>query len=225
MADAVNCSVCGKKFSGFMSVKTVCDSTKRDFLAYGKDVSCICEKCCFSLKENLLKETEIQKKIISENIESARKYLLDKIYISTTSIDHKYDSKIKGIVTGYSVVGTGPLVEFTSPFIDFLGKESGGYLKKIHQGETSAINMAKLKAIKMGANFIFGANISITEATKGNGMIMVSFVGTAVQTEDKLDSLSNYNEMLQEKNRLDSLPEITIAGDEEEYKRKTAIVS
>ena len=77
----------------------------------------------------------------------------------------------------------------------------------------------------MGANFIFGANISIAEATKGNGMIMVSFVGTAVQTEDKLDSLNNYNEMLQEKNRLDLLPEITIAGDEEEYKRKTAIVS
>ena len=82
-----------------------------------------------------------------------------------------------------------------------------------------------LEAIKMGANFIFGANISIAEATKGNGMIMVSFVGTAVQTEDKLDSLNNYNEMLQEKNRLDLLPEITIAGDEEEYKRKTAIVS
>lgn len=225
MADAVNCSVCGKKFSGFMSAKTVCDSTKQDFLAYGKDVSCVCEKCCFSLKEKLLKEAEMQKKSINENIERTRKDMLDKVCVSTTHMDHKYDDKIKGIVTGYSVVGTGPLVEFTSSIIDFLGKESGSYLKKLNQGEISAINMAKLKAIKMGADFIFGANISVAEATKGNGMLMVSFVGTAVQIGEQSESLNHYNEMLQEKKRLDLLPEITIAENEEAYKMKTATVS
>lgn len=212
-----SCSVCGKKFSGFMSANHVCDSTKRDFAAYGKAVSGVCEKCCSALKDTLLKEVEAQKKELSEHIEKTRNALLQEISISTTSHDHKWDEKIKGIVTGYSVIGTGPLTEITSAWTDFLGTKSGSYLKKIRLGEESAMNMAKLQAAQMGANFISGASISIAEATKGHGMIMVSFVGTAVQMGEPLDIVDEFNKIIEEQNRLNSLPEIRVASREDIY--------
>ena len=213
-----SCSICGKKFSGFMSAKTVCDSTKRDFAAYGKDVSGICEKCCSSLKDNLLKEVEAQKNELAKQVEETKNALLREVSVSTTPHDHKWDDKIKGIVTCYSVIGTGPLTEITSAWTDFLGIESGSYLKKIRLGEESAISMAKFQAAQMGANFISGANIYIAEATKGNGMIMVSFVGTAVQMGEPLKVMDKFYNLLEDKKKINNLPSIVVAETEQVYK-------
>ena len=217
-----SCSVCGKKFSGFMSAKIVCDSTKRDFAAYGKDVSGICEKCCSSLKDNLLKEVEAQKNELAKQVEETKNALLREVSVSTTPHDHKWDDKIKGIVTGYSVIGTGPLTEITSAWTDFLGIESGSYLKKIRLGEESAISMAKFQTVQMGANFISGANISIAEATKGNGMIMVSFVGTAVQIGEPITRLEGFKKIVEQQQKLENLPTIVVAETEQIYKVATA---
>lgn len=82
--------------------------------------------------------------------------------------------------------------------------------------------MAKFQTAQMGANFISGANISIAEATKGNGMIMVSFVGTAVQIGEPITYLEDFKKIVEQQQKLENLPTIVVAETEQIYKVATA---
>ena len=89
------------------------------------------------------------------------------------------DGKDLGIVTGYCILGTGPFSALFSSITDIFGAESNSYLKKAKSAEEAAMTMMKIDAIRKGADAIFCAKISLTEATSGNGMIMVSAQGAA----------------------------------------------
>ena len=47
---------------------------------------------------------------------------------------------------------------------------------------TEALSMMKLEALKLGADAVYCVRINLTEATSGNGMLMVSASGAAVKT-------------------------------------------
>lgn len=206
------CVVCGKSFSGFMSAKRVGQRTRDDFAQYGEDVSNTCEKCCHTLKTKLEEDVAKRKRQLEKRIEELKWNVLNAVSVSTTPHDHKWDANIKGVVTGYSVVGTGPLAEIASAWTDFFGTESNVYLKKIREGENKALTMAKYEAALQGANHISGATLTVSEATKGNGMLIIFVVGTAVQMGEVLENAKELSDSFSEYEKLNKLSMITILG-------------
>ena len=89
-------------------------------------------------QENNKKYNELKAKI-----EREISYLARRIVVCTTNVPEKYSSGIKGLVTGYSVIGTGPLSDFTSSITDLFGIESNSYRDKIKLAEQSAITQQR----------------------------------------------------------------------------------
>lgn len=88
----------------------------------------------------------------------------------------------RGLVTGYCILGTGPLTSLFSAVTDTFGMKSNAYLEKARAAEKEALSMMKLEALKLGADAVYCVRINLTEATSGNGMLMVSASGAAVKT-------------------------------------------
>lgn len=60
------------------------------------------------------------------------------------------------------------------------------------------MNMAKLQCLELGGNLISGLALSVSEATSGNGMLMISCVGTAVRTPHISENFSEYTALKRE---------------------------
>lgn len=86
-----------------------------------------------------------------------------------------------GVVTGYSILGTGPLSEFLSSLTDLTGQESKIYNEKIKLAESNALFKIKEEAYNKDCNAIYNLHINLTEATSGKGMIMLSIYGSATK--------------------------------------------
>ena len=95
-------------------------------------------------------------------------------------------------MSGHSVIGTGPLSSLASAFTDLFGEESLAYQQKIRDAEDKAMLMAKIQAMEKGASLISGMSVSVSEATSGHGMIMVTCVGTAIKTKDTPPEIQEY---------------------------------
>lgn len=200
MPTSDTCQMCGKKFNGlFKNADLPTEEMIRFFAQRGEDVQNTCQICCCKKKALLQNEADSHINEVKNQIENKIREILPSIQCVTIPLSIDNDIEIKGMVSGYSVIGTGPFTEIASAWTDFWGQESGAYFDKIRLGETRAMNIAKLEAIKSGANMIIGANINVSEATKGNGMLIISCVGTAVRCGDLSDDeklLSNlYTEM------------------------------
>lgn len=225
MSDVEKCSECGKKFGGFMGVSHVCDSTHADFVKHGKDVKNVCSICCNAIS-NKIKNDKCEKlKELRNSFNSTQKDILDKVIVFTTPHPIEWQKGIKGIVSGHAVIGTGAVVEIISAWTDFFGKDSLEYAEKITKCEERAIAIAKLKAIDLGANCISGMTISVSEATKGNGMIMVSCLGTALDTGESFESMNKLKEIIKEIEQIENKPNIIIAETEENYEQLFIIES
>lgn len=213
------CSKCGKNFSGMFSVKRVCESTVADFANYGINVQDICTNCCNALKEQVIEKRKSDIKNGKQLFEDLIRATIRNIEIYTTPHDHKYDSGIKGIVSGYSVIGTGLLTEISSAWTDFLGIESNPYHEKIRIAEKKAIDMAKLQAAELGATSISGVRLSLSEATSGNGMLMFSCIGTALRIEKLAEPIDNYLDQKEKIKSTENIPLIVITHAEENYQK------
>lgn len=86
-----------------------------------------------------------------------------------------------GLVTGYCILGTGPISAAISGITDFLGQESSVYFEKIKKAENMALQMMQREAVKKGADAIYNVRINLSEATAGHGMIMIPVSGTAIK--------------------------------------------
>ena len=87
-----------------------------------------------------------------------------------------------GLVTGYCILGTGPFTALFSAVTDTFGIKSNAYLEKARAAEQEALNSLKIEALKKGADAIYCLRLSLTEATAGNGMLMVTVTGAATKT-------------------------------------------
>lgn len=184
MADS--CYKCGKGFSGMFGVTPVGPQSIETIKnTLGVDYSGLCIQCATPLlnKERALRLSEGSASI-KARMEKELEAALDKMTIQTVPHFESLKGEVLGVVSGYSVIGTGVISEFFSSFSDFFGIESQSYLKKIRKGEKSAIFIAKMQALEMGADMISGFTISVAEATSGHGMIMITCSGTAVKTQD-----------------------------------------
>lgn len=183
---AEKCCACGKKIGGLTGYDEA-SSCEKDFMKkmnLWDESKEICTNCARAKIQNATAEyhTALEKE---KNVLSSVSFALpfDKIQTFTSRHPEGWKVEIKGMVSGHSVVGTGPLTAFASAWTDFFGKESTAYLEKIRIGEKNAIISAKMQAFELGATDICDASLAVTEATSGNGMLMVSFVGTAIHVQ------------------------------------------
>lgn len=222
------CRLCGSKFTGMFKVERPCPETERNLLVCGVDASDLCIVCCTKEAE----QAEMQRKLAIDHLK-CRITLLDSeimslvensIPIFTTPHPYEWNAEIKGVATGYSVLGTGIFSEIASDITDMFGAESQVFVSKLREGERRAISSAKVQAIKIGANAISGLSISITEATSASGMLMVSCAGTAIFYEQleqsanpRLDECRTEIERLQAEIAGLSSPKVIIATSSERY--------
>lgn len=106
---------------------------------------------------------------------------IDNMFITT--LQPRGTEKDCGLVSGYCILGTGPISSMLSSITDLLGMRSNAYSEKAKEAERNALAMMKYEALQRGANAVYGVRISLTEATSGKGMLMVSVSGSAMIVE------------------------------------------
>ena len=115
------CSACGRKISVFsgnqQDTYTISQAKQHNVYDEGLCIDCQREKIAQATTGDAPNEFAALK----------RKAVLNKIFVSTEP--KPTDLKDLGMVTGYCILGTGPVSSITSSFADFFGSESAAYLK------------------------------------------------------------------------------------------------
>lgn len=173
------CEICGTKIGGILGVI----QADKDYYERAKSLELILpENLCVQCAEGKLINAEHNYKIEKKKKEDEElKQKLDSMFISPMPVPNNMQDC--GLVTGYSILGTGPLTTFVSSWTDFFGEESKAYHSKIKESENFAIIRMKIEALKMSCSSIYNVRINIQEATSGHGMIMVSVSGAAARNK------------------------------------------
>lgn len=200
------CALCGTKMgNGLFKVAPAYPNHINAFERLGIDASEWCQNCMDTHRKNQIQkiQTEIVKneKILTQLMPT----VLDAIELFTIPPLESWKGVCKGLVSGYSVIGTGPISEILSSWTDFFGAESKSYVNKLHEGKKSAIMGAKIECLEKDADMIVGCHLSIQEATSGHGMLMISCVGTAFQRDELPESTQKATAMIKENKRLTSI--------------------
>ena len=176
MADK-KCSSCGRKIGGVFGQSEPSKYLLDRASELGITHSGECHVCFASLVDQHQPDLDARLRVDREQAERTIKAAMSKMLVTPAQPS---GGKDLGVVSGYSVIGTGVISEITSSFTDFFGMQSDTYLGKIRKAEEFALNMLKLEAFRKGGDSIYCYSISLTEATSGKGMLMVSTSGAAV---------------------------------------------
>lgn len=177
------CAVCGNKIGGLFGLEKPTDEAIEKATSFGVYT----EGSCFSCTVKAINQYAIKHGGTAEDregfiAEEKVRAALKKVFC--TPLSQLSVGTDLGLVTGYCVMGTGPIAEFLSSWADFFGSKSNSYLSKIRKAEKHALDMLKAEAIKKGGNAVYCCHISLSEATSGHGMLMVSATGAAIKTPD-----------------------------------------
>lgn len=195
MADAKTCPVCGKKISGFLSTEPAGQKSIETLKQIGIDIDGLCLYCAQAKLEQEQQQRRDAYAPVADRIEELERIVPGMVIAQTTPHFESQQADVIGIVSGHSVIGTGPISSLASAFTDFFGKDSIAYQEKIRDAESKSMLMAKMQALDMGASLISGMSISVSEATSGHGMIMVNCVGTAIRTKEQSPLILEYLEL------------------------------
>lgn len=105
---------------------------------------------------------------------------------TTSSLGNKNIKEYRGIVFGEVISGIDFIKDFTASITNFTGGRASEYEEELVSARADAINEMMERAKKIGANGLVGVKIdveSITVGEKGQMMIMVVAIGTAVVIE------------------------------------------
>ena len=102
------------------------------------------------------------------------------IVSTTNAIEGKRIVEYKGIVFGEVVSGVNMLKDFTAGMRNFFGGRSAGYEEELQNAREQAIHEMEERAAKRGANAVIGVDVDYEVLGTDNGMLMVTFSGTAV---------------------------------------------
>ncbi len=199
MADAKVCPVCGKKVSGFLSAEPIGPKSIEAMKGIGIDTEGWCLPCAQARLDEERAKSQKAFIPVAERLKELEASIPDMLIAQTTPHFESQQENVVGIVSGHSVIGTGPLSTLASAFTDFFGKESLAYQEKIRDAESKAILMAKMQAVEMGASLISGMSVSVSEAVSGHGMIMVTCVGTAVKAKNPSPLFQEYLDLIKKK--------------------------
>ena len=211
MADAKVCPICGKKVSGFLSAETVGPKTIESMKLIGLDTEGWCLPCAQARLDEERRKREATFAPFAARFEELGKGIVDAILAQTTPHFESEQDRVIGIVSGHSVIGTGPLSSLASAFTDLFGEESLAYQQKIRDAEDRAMLMAKIQAMEKGASLISGMSVSVSEATSGHGMLMVTCVGTALKAKNPSPIIKAYLELRDRKREVEFVQNINVS--------------
>lgn len=197
MADAKVCPVCGKKVSGFLSVETIGPKSIEAMKIIGIDAEGWCLPCAQARLDEERTKCQAAFLPVAERLKDLEASIPDMLIAQTTPHFESQQESVVGIVSGHSVIGTGPLSTFASAFTDFFGEESLAYQQKIRDAESKAILMAKMQAVEMGASL--------------HGMIMVTCVGTAIKTKNPSPLFQEYLDLIKKKRNFGLVQSVKIS--------------
>lgn len=174
---AATCPVCGEKVGGLTGMPKPNTELKEQGLAAGVYLEGMCGTCLSrALRGAPPKKAEDKMYEEMQTINS----VLQRMFISPSRVPDT--AQDMGLVTGYCILGTGPFTALFSAVTDTFGIKSNAYLEKARAAEREALNTLKIEALKKGADAIYCLRLSLTEATAGNGMLMVTVTGAATKT-------------------------------------------
>mgnify|MGYP000984180998 CR=1 FL=1 len=179
------CPVCGKKVTSFGGLFSEVPP-REEALEQGKALDLyqdgMCASCLDSAFDELEKKNKQREKedIIAQKDTGISNAILQKIFISPAISPS--GTQDLGLITGYCIMGTGPISAIASSITDAFGAKSNAYLEKVRLAETAALNMLKAEALKKRADAVYSVRVNLTEATSGHEMLMVSASGSAVKT-------------------------------------------
>ncbi len=211
MADAKLCPVCGKKVSGFLSAEPIGPKSIEAMKGIGIDTEGWCLPCAQARLDEERAKSQMAFIPVAERLKELEASIPDMLIAQTTPHFESQQENVVGIVSGHSVIGTGPLSTLASAFTDFFGKESLAYQEKIRDAESKAILMAKMQAVEMGASLISGMSVSVSEAVSGHGMIMVTCVGTAVKAKNPSPLFQEYLDLIKKKRNFGLVQSVKIS--------------
>ena len=211
MADAKLCPVCGKKVSGFLSAEPIGPKSIEAMKGIGIDTEGWCLPCAQARLDEERAKSQMAFIPVAERLKELEASIPDMLIAQTTPHFESQQENVVGIVSGHSVIGTGPLSTLASAFTDFFGKESLAYQEKIRDAESKAILMAKMQAVEMGASLISGMSVSVSEAVSGHGMIMVTCVGTAVKAKYPSPFFQEYLDLIKKKRNFGLVQSVKIS--------------
>lgn len=189
---AEKCPICSGKVGGILgltapSIDLINFAKKADIYKDGMCLNCLNAALAQHKGREEEKKRDIlfqQKAVQSLSQEPSTSPVLEnalkKLFITPAS-NFNNDSDL-GLITGYCIMGTGPISAIMSSWTDFLGKKSNAYLEKIRNAEAFALAMLGVEAFKKGGDAVYCCRVTLTEATSGHGMLMVSASGSAVKT-------------------------------------------
>ena len=161
MQQALDCRICGRKFSKRGGIRHLCKETIADFARFDIDAEDMCMSCAMDKVKELSLVREERLGDLKAELKEYQEKVLQEIQVFTTPHPETWSCGIKGVVSGYAVIGVGAFTGLANVLTDFFGGESEDYLNKIRQAERRAINVAKMQAIEMGANVISGIRLEV----------------------------------------------------------------
>ncbi|MDO5537659.1 MAG: heavy metal-binding domain-containing protein [Desulfovibrionaceae bacterium] len=167
------CPVCGKKVGGLTGVPGPTAEHRQTGLEAGAYREGMCASC-------LTRTLQSRQDGSRERMRGSVRLALDLVFTTPSPVPANCEDR--GLVTGYCIMGTGPFADLFSSVTDIFGTKSNSYLKKARSAEREALDMMKIEALKLGCDAVHCVRVSLTEATSGNGMLMVSVQGCAVRT-------------------------------------------
>jgi uncharacterized protein YbjQ (UPF0145 family) len=100
---------------------------------------------------------------------------------TTPSVEGQRITQYLGIVTGEAIVGANIFRDVFAGIRDIVGGRSGSYEKVLASARQTALQEMEAAAAQLGANAVVGVDLDYEVLGAGNGMLMVTASGTAVQ--------------------------------------------
>lgn len=175
---AEKCPVCGESVGGWRGKQSPFGELITQGQKAGVYVNGICKECLEKRIDEFLKQNpgmDIENKGFKVVLD-----VLPSVFVSPSPIPDGLPDM--GLVTGYCILGTGPFTALCSGITDTFGMKSNAYMQKARDAEREALGALKIEALKKGADAVYCLRLNLTEATAGNGMIMITVTGAATST-------------------------------------------
>ena len=115
------------------------------------------------------------------------------ITVTTPSIPGYKIMKVLGVVTGLTPRTRGVLGRFIAGIESMFGGEITAFTTELEKARMEAMDRARSKALRMGANAIVGLDLETSDLGTQMGIVVISATGTAVvvEPEDRDESDSS----------------------------------
>ena len=105
------------------------------------------------------------------------------ITVTTPSIPGYNVMKVLGVVTGLTPRTRGVLGKFIAGIESMFGGEVTAFTTELEKARMEAMDRARNKALRMGANAIVGLDLETSDLGTQMGVVVISATGTAVVVE------------------------------------------